>query len=181
MLNLIYSTNNIYFTTTLKNKKGKYSESVRGQSDRWTKNIYIAPSAFNRYTNGNLRRTLYHEMGHTLDYSMSTIEQLKSGKYGISYGKLWEAARNSDKNYQHTKNIKEYQYASKYGKETLQDDFAETVSMVIQSDFIDKSDALIRDQNENLLTYDEWEKYHPNTIKFIKNLLNTIDISQFIH
>lgn len=175
------SANEIHFTTILKDNLGNINKSIRGQSDRWSKKIYIAQSAFNKYTNGNLRRTMYHEMGHTLDFSMSTTKQLKEKNYGISSSDSWNDALSKDEDYQKHLGFDTYQYSSAYGKKTKQDDFAETVSMVVQLGFIDKSDALITDENGNLLSSVEWEKYHPNKIKFVQKLLEKANKSQFIN
>lgn len=114
---------------------------------------------------GNLRAILYHEMGHALDNNVNN-NYSTSNEYIITI--------NRDYRYQYIHGYKK-QLASKYADdeykevETLYENWAEAVAIVAQTKLEDKKSAILTNQYETDINYDEWKKIHPYLYNYTYN------------
>lgn len=131
----------------------------------------------------NLRQTMYHEMGHTLDLSMMT----KKSFYGISSSKEWTDTVTKERKWYEKKYKKPYPSSSQYGSGKKTENWAETVSMVAMKELSDKSSAKLEYKREekNRATvyitadYKQWMNDHPYTSKFASEKIYNLKKTEF--
>lgn len=180
------ATNEILFT--------EIDSNVRvGSSSPWlidgvTKRIKIYQNAFflKEGQRGNVAQTMYHEMGHCLDYSLvdekyhhiflhpekynkkEKNEMVKKYAHGISNEELFIESCEEDDDF----------YASKYAKdkESISENWADTISMIPFLTLEDKSLAFSKDYGGNFIDLESWSVR--NSEKFIYALRKLRGLSE---
>ena len=162
-LTLKLSVNNISFL-----RKGKKDITLGSSYIDGSIKIFERSILKNRNLRGNVAQTMYHEMGHCLEYKLVKEEIIKPPErysmdeiwkayHSLSEHKDFEDACNNDKNY----------HSSRYSKNKglKSENFAEAISIAAFENISDKSMAVLTDMDGNPLPYEKW--IIKNTNKFI--------------
>ena len=174
---LKHATNGITFNSR-EGKKDVLAFAQKYTKEGDMKQITVNPYAlrYDKNRRGNLRQTLYHEMGHCLDFSMSIDE-----RYGISNTDEFRKAQQKDAVRQETIGYPK-EKSSWYGASKDSEDWAEMCSMAA-FDGLSKEErryALMTDYSRNTVVYDDWVEEHKYAYEFAVEKLNTIKPSDFV-
>lgn len=148
-------------------------------------NMYDSTFEESIFARGNPQQSMYHEMGHTFDFSYmnkTAVEKYKSGSFpgsdermGLSKDK-WKDVRFKQNEFQ-KKNGYEIRKASWYGedKHGAAEDFAETMSMAAFDKNPNKTLAnmqyKIAEYDYKTVPYDDWLPSHRPTYDYCVELL----------
>ncbi|MBR0272379.1 MAG: minor capsid protein [Methanobrevibacter sp.] len=192
------ATNQILFTKILKNKPNVCGSSLPIY-DGIIKGIKIHPRAFecNIFSRGNVAQTLYHEMGHCLDYSLMNqisanawlypqyftnkeLRKIYNGedRYSISKSMGFQKACEKDRAFQYLNGFP-IEESSWYGATNQPDNWAETVSMVAFNEMDNVDMAVLEDYHRNSISLEEWKKRNPYKYNFALKKINEIKMSGF--
>ena len=173
---LKHATNTIYFNPR-EGESGVFAFAQR-QGRFTTKQITINPYSLRtkRGEDGNLQQTLYHEMGHCLDYSAKSEYFI----LGISYSDEFKEAIQKDEAYQKTNNYP-IERASSYGATNLAENWAETCAMVSFHGLgkEDMKNAVLLDYNGNNIYFEDWVVRHKYIYGYALKILNNTKVSDF--
>ena len=148
-------------------------------------NMYDSTFEESIFARGNPQQSMYHEMGHTFDFSYmnkTAVEKYKSGSFpgsdermGLSKDK-WKDVRFKQNEFQ-KKNGYEIRKASWYGEDKYgaAEDFAETMSMAAFDKNPNKTLAnmqyKIAEYDYKTVPYDDWLPSHRPTYDYCVELL----------
>ena len=181
-----FATNGINFVN--ENKRRTLGYTI------WTdKVVRVLPNSFNRNQTerGNVRQTLYHEMGHCLDFSLTkkkyvdvlknpskysrrewwdARESINKREYGICSSEEWKEIVKKEEKWL-SDNGYPVEHCSWYGDGwrniDISENWAETSSMAAMADLTDKSQATMQRQSGpysyEMVYWDEWIKLHKIT------------------
>ncbi|WP_198016035.1 phage minor head protein [Methanobrevibacter wolinii] len=157
-------------------------EGDRKQSNR----VNLCPISFKQKINerGNPQQTMYHEMGHCIDFSFmkkesAEIIQKRGGVprgvnfYGLSYSDEFVQIRNKRTIYQKEHGMKE-KGASWYGDKKISEDFAETMAMASFYKNPDKTAAVMEYYGEKgyyFVKYKDWLPSQKPTYDYCVDIL----------
>ena len=177
-----FATNGINFVNENKRRTLGYTQ--------WhNKVVRILPLPFKKSQKdrGNVRQTMYHEMGHCLDFSLTkkeyvdaiqnpqnhsraevwaAREALSRREYGICSSKEWEEVVKKEEKWL-SDNGYHVEHCSWYGDGwrniDVSENWAETSSMAAMDDLTDKSQATMQRPDTSMVRWDEWIKLHKIT------------------
>lgn len=151
--------------------KIEFVKTIRGQEDVLgttkvsTSHVKIYGSSLMkaRTESGNLRATLYHEMGHTLDNSVNK---------DYSHSSKFEKAIEDDYAYQeehgYTQELSSHYSEFKFKQTgTYSENWAESVSIISQSHLENKEMAVLEDKNGKNIQLEAWKEKHPNVYEYV--------------
>ena len=190
--------NEIVFMKQPKDRKYKNTpgETLGFELDLFLVNkILIYPLAFktNRLHRGNFAQTLYHEMGHCINYRMVNIKQLyalrNTDKYSeeelrkvfnedplyiLSQGEKFSISREEDRAFQRENHFP-IEESSWYGNKNEFESLAELLSMFAFNDLDDKAMAVMQTNSGEMISFEKWKERNPSKYKFISEEMEKIE------
>jgi SPP1 gp7 family putative phage head morphogenesis protein len=167
--------------------------------------IFILKGSFNKLPSvkGNVRQTVYHEMGHALDNALNTTvkgtlnsDVIERQSESISHNQfdkvVLEEEEKYNKTHEHNNNYwNSYKKASWYGETSKQENWAETCSMAAFDKLKNKEAAIMeyaevtRVRNKFYLNgdlkrikYEEWIRDHEKTYQFAVKILENTTVDE---